>query len=130
MKKSKLFVFSASALALSLLVGVIAVGPANASVFAKKVIFGERSETLQELEKLETEGKGTVIEEGEGWTLKEYKTKDGQEAVMFKSTGESKEEYNYKDPEGRWEIKAGPSVKSELERMESLPGVEKIEGGR
>lgn len=113
-----------------LLVGGIAVGPNKVSAFVRRIIFGERSKVIQEMEELNAQGKGTILEQGKGYTVKKFQLKDGKEGIMYKATGEAKGEYNYKDPEGKWEIKAGPSVKAELEEIENREGVKRYEVGR
>ena len=115
---------------LGLLVGVGVIGPNKVSAFVEKVIFGERSKVIQETERLDAQGKGTILDQGEGYTVKKFQLENGKEVIMYKATGEVKEEYNYKDPEGRWEIKAGPSVKSELEEIKNREGVTRYEVGR
>jgi len=103
-----------------LLVGVAVIGP-------NKVIFGERSKVIQEMERLDAQGKGTILDQGEGYTVKKFQLKNGKEGIMYKATGKARGEYNYKDPEGRWEIEAGPGVKSKLEEIKNREGVEHYE---
>ena len=112
---------------LGLLVGVAAIGPNKVSAFVEK-IFSERGKVIQEMERLDAQGKGTILDQDEGYTVKRFQLRNsGKEGVLYKATGEAKGEYHYKDPEGRWEIKAGPSVNSELGEIENREGVKHYE---
>jgi len=114
---------------LGLLVGVAVIGPNKVGAFVEKIL-SERGKVIQEMESLDAQGKGIILDQGKGYTVKKFRLKNGKEGVMYKATGEAKGEYHYKDPEGRWEIKAGPSVKSELEEIENREGVKRYEVGR
>jgi len=127
MRNIKLLSFGIATL--GLLVGVAAIRPNKVSAFVEK-IFSERGKVIQEMERLDAQGKGTILDQGKGYTVKKFQLENGKEGIMYKATGEAKGEYNYKDPEGRWEIKVGPSVKSELEQIKNREGVKRYEVGR
>lgn len=103
MKKTKLI---SGVAALSLLVGVAVVGPGTISAFAKNIIYGERSEAQEKIEKLDAEGNGALLDEKQGVTVKKYQFEDGREVISGTATGELQENYEYQADGGKIEFKA------------------------